>query len=571
MKRKKPVLMLTLALAWAVPVVLMATAPDSTNDKRVSKADQRKFATLAERFGVRTEDWFVAYFYNPKDVVYDTVDNGLPGEFVAPDKSYVEAFRKFLSEVDSNGDGRYTLRDDAFDPEYDADDMARFDRNKDGILSANDIAPRPKPALQERIQRILGSLPPARQRYVGWPEEHQTPVRALEAEIFELQVRIDSSRRSDSSLASALSEELKAAIKERTAILAPRIARGTELFNQRCSGCHGEDGRGNGPASRFIGDDLAGRGKLAPPRDIAWGIFKFQRRDSGKLPTDADLFATIRRGLPGAAMPAWIELTDRQVWDLVDYVKHLTDEASLAHKQNKPVLPFILARRNPPITPVPDPPSASAELAQNGRYAFMVMQCYTCHGVSGRGDGDRGIQADSNGRMIQARNYQTTHLLKGGSTPREIYRTIAHGIGGTPMPAHTDDALLITNDMSAEFRVAVRIGGSEEQEEEFFDEDEEEEDGEEDDEAQYEFRIVAGLAQAEVDRIKAFVLGQPSREDVKRMSDSERVHRAQQCRWALAYYVRSLMPKENQRRSGMDSHRIPSTVSESRNTKGTNQ
>lgn len=196
----------------------------------------------------------------------------------------------------------------------------------------------------------------------------------------------------------------------------------------------------------------------------------------------------------------------------------------------------------------------------------MVMQCYTCHGVSGRGDGDRGIQADSDGRMIQARNYQVTRLLKGGSSPREIYRTIAHGIGSTPMPAHTDDVLVITNDMSAEFRVAVRVGGEEEEEEEFFDEEEEDED----DDAQYEFHLVTGLSETEVEQIKAFVLSQPSREDVEKMSDSERVNRARQSRWALVYYVRSIIPKENQRRSGMDYHRILSAKSESRNTKGTN-
>ncbi len=567
MKRKKPVLMLALTLVTPAPVVLMAAAPDSTDEEQIFKADQRKFATLAERFGVRTEDWLVAYFYNPKDVVYDTADKGLPGEFVVPDKSHTEAFREFLHEVDTNGDGRYTLRDDGFDPEYDAEDMARFDRNKDGILSANDIAPRPKPALQERIQRILESLPRARQRYVGWPKERHTPERGVEREVFELEKRIESSKQSDPSLAGALNKQLETAINKRTALLAPRLERGERLFTERCAGCHGEDGRGNGPASRFIGDDLAGRGKLAPPRDIAWGIFKFQRRDSGELPTDGDLFATIRRGLPGAAMPAWTELTDQQVWDLVDYIKHLTDEASLAHKLNEPVLPFLMARRNPPMTPVPDPPSASPALVQNGRYAFMLMQCYSCHGVSGRGDGDRGIQADSDGRMIQARNYQATRLLKGGSTPREIYRTIAHGIGSTPMPAYTDEALLITNDMPAEFRVAVRIGRGEEEQEEFFDEDDEDEEEEED--AQYEFHLVAGLSEAEVEQIKPFVLGQPSREDVEKMSDSERVHRAQQCRWALAYYVRSLMPKPNYERFGMESNRVPSGTNHPSNTKGT--
>ncbi|MCH9003415.1 MAG: hypothetical protein IIC02_12660, partial [Planctomycetes bacterium] len=48
MKRKKLILMLAL--------IFVSAAPDSTEDRRLSKAEQRKFATLAERFGVRTED-----------------------------------------------------------------------------------------------------------------------------------------------------------------------------------------------------------------------------------------------------------------------------------------------------------------------------------------------------------------------------------------------------------------------------------------------------------------------------------------------------------------------------------
>ena len=83
MKRKKPILMLWLTLVSAVPLIVMATVPESQDDQQVSQSEQRKFAALAERFGVRTEDWFVAYFYKPKDVVHDTAEKGTPEEFIA--------------------------------------------------------------------------------------------------------------------------------------------------------------------------------------------------------------------------------------------------------------------------------------------------------------------------------------------------------------------------------------------------------------------------------------------------------------------------------------------------------
>jgi len=519
------------------------SAADPVVDPPIPQPDLEAFLPLVERFGVRTEDWFVAYFFRPQDIVFDANDRGRPEDFVKPQESHVEEFRKFLNAVDSNRDGRYTSRDDGFDPEYDAGSMERLDRNEDGVLTENDIAPRPNRAMRDRIQRIIESLPRDRQRYVGWPPNRRKPEQDIEEQIIGLQSQSHSSQPGDSEAARRYLRAIKTACQERASLLAPRLARGSLLFEQRCAGCHGKDGRGSGPAAKFIGDNLSGEGKFASPRDIAWGTFKFQSRDVGNLPTDEDLFATIRRGLPGSAMPSWTELSDEQVWDLVDYVKHLAERAHQSHFDDEIVPLFLLHRRITPVEPVPDQPAATPAMIREGRYSFMLMQCYTCHGVSGRGDGHRAIQADSDGRIIQARNYQATRLLKGGSNPSEIYRTIAHGIGTTPMPAHPDDLLVLTNDMPAEFTEAIRIGGGDtDAEDGFFDDQDGEGESEDSQEPQYEFRLVPGLSQVEVDQIKAYVSGLPSRQDVEMMSASDRIQRARQCRWALVHYVRSLMP-----------------------------
>lgn len=529
-----------LMTVWTALTQTGAASAGAAGDPSIDR-ETRRFVELAERFGSRTEDWYTAYFFRPKDVVFDSSDAPRVEEFETVAQSVKDAFNSLVASLDTDEDRRFTLRDDGFDPEDDAEVMRKWDRNKDGILSESDMAPQASASMASHIRRLLNAVPEGSQRYAGWPIDRAKPERAIEEKIFQIQRDVNALEHSDREHEKTLVAELQKTIASRAELLAPRWERGRKLFEERCAGCHGKTGRGDGPAAPFIGNDLEGTGNLAPPRDFSHGIFKFQRRDSGKLPADGDLYATIRRGMPGSAMPAWTELADEQVWDLVDHVKHLVDEAYLEHYKDKFVPLFLMVDRNPDVQGVPDPPADSPELRKVGRYSFLLMQCYTCHGVDGRGDGFRAIQRDSNGRFIQARNYQITRLLKGGSTPPEISRTIAHGIGSTPMPAHTDEALLIPNDMPADFVVAVKVGGAADTKEEFFDEDEKQDKG--DGANRVEFRLVEGLAQDEVDRVKTYVAGLPAREDFVRMSEDERAQRAQIRRWALTYYVRSLMPQ----------------------------
>lgn len=521
---------------------LVLAGPENEAARRASSVNReyKRFAALTRRFGKRSADWYVAYFYRPKDVVFDAPNSGRPDELTAVDNKTLGAFHKFLETVDSNGDGRYTASDDDFDPEYDEEVMEQWDRNQDGILSENDVAPRPMPSVVERIRHLQDILPEGEQLYRGWPAPRTTPEKAIESRIFEIQQRLRALPHGKTENREALTGELKSLLEQRAGMLAPRIERGKRLFTERCAGCHGQDGRGNGPASRFIGNALDGRGTLALPRDFTRGIFKFQRRDSGNMPADGDLFATIRRGMPGSAMPAWTELNDQQAWDLVDYIKDLVDQAYLAKFKKKFIPRFLSAASNAPIEPIPAAPSDSPELRRVGRYSFLLVQCYSCHGTSGKGDGVRGIQPDSEGRLLQARNYQATRLLKGGSTPREIYRTFTHGIGGTPMPSHFDDAMLIPNDMPMNFVVPVEVDGK------------------------YEFHLAPGITQGELKLIKEYVASLPSSDELAKMSSSERSRRAQYRRWALVYYIRSLMPSTAVQASRADrlSEASPRTASD---------
>jgi mono/diheme cytochrome c family protein len=67
------------------------------------------------------------------------------------------------------------------------------------------------------------------------------------------------------------------------------------------------------------------------------------------------------------------------------------------------------------------------------------MECGTCHGPDGRGDGEAAAgMRDDAGRQVFAFDMTRSWLLKGGITPEDIYRTIHTGLDGTPMPAYQD-------------------------------------------------------------------------------------------------------------------------------------
>lgn len=82
------------------------------------------------------------------------------------------------------------------------------------------------------------------------------------------------------------------------------IADGAALFQEKCAGCHGFDGRGQ----TLVGGNVYPR----VPSLLAL------------MPTltDGQAFAYIRDGIRNTAMPAW-NLDDRQIWQLVVFLRHL--------------------------------------------------------------------------------------------------------------------------------------------------------------------------------------------------------------------------------------------------------
>lgn len=105
------------------------------------------------------------------------------------------------------------------------------------------------------------------------------------------------------------------------------LARGTELYTTRCAMCHGADGDGRGSVARFLDPR---------PRDFTRAVYKLRTTASGTLPTDADLFRTITRGVPGTAMLGWGGLPAADRWELVHYIKSLSPRFA-AEGQGEPI------------------------------------------------------------------------------------------------------------------------------------------------------------------------------------------------------------------------------------------
>ncbi len=225
-----------------------------------------------------------------------------------------------------------------------------------------------------------------------------------------------------------------------------RLEPGQRAYVAFCSGCHGIEGDGGGPAARH----------LEPrPRNFRSGIFKFTSTDTGTAPTRKDIFQTITRGLSGASMPDFRLLSEETRWDLVEYVRYLAirgsfEQLALQFAWDEEELPdleetadIILGRWSPqaarPVYPATPEPPMTEETVARGKEIFASSSggsCSSCHGEGGRGDGPAAADfLDDWGYPIVPRDL-TTGVFRAGSESADLYRSIVTGINGTPMPAY---------------------------------------------------------------------------------------------------------------------------------------
>lgn len=192
---------------------------------------------------------------------------------------------------------------------------------------------------------------------------------------------------------------------------------GKAVYDQHCAACHGAKGDGNGPATVWL---------FPKPRDFNSGLFKIQSTPAGNPPTDEDVFQTITRGMAGSSMPSFTYLSEQQRRDVVQYVKSLTPQSASEIK---------------PSIQVPPEPGVTVDALVRGKEAYTRLQCFTCHGDNGQGDGPSAATLKDNwGFPLLPRDF-TLGSFRGGSEGRDLYLRIATGMAGTPMPPFGDDIL----------------------------------------------------------------------------------------------------------------------------------
>lgn len=246
------------------------------------------------------------------------------------------------------------------------------------------------------------------------------------------------------------------------------------LYRKHCASCHGISGDGAGPSAAA----------LSPyPRDFRWGLFKYTSTAGGAKPSADDLDRTLQRGIPGTAMPSFAKLSAEHRAALIEYVRYLSirgeterelislvvdqDELmirveELAADSVEPLAGQWRDAADRVIVPPQFIPPADArwsEAARRGQqlYASSAAQCSKCHGVHGRGDGEqaadlyddwnkskKGVTPEQTRQLasrfrlplqaIRPRDL-TREPLHGGAEPIDLYRRVAVGIKGTPMPA----------------------------------------------------------------------------------------------------------------------------------------
>lgn len=191
------------------------------------------------------------------------------------------------------------------------------------------------------------------------------------------------------------------------------LRRGQRVYAANCAVCHGESGNGKGAMAHML---------VTQPRDFRPGWFKFRSTPSGALPTDDDIMKIVTAGIRWTAMVGRADLSEPDRRAVVQYLKTFSPR-------------FAKESSAPPIT-VPAEPGPSKNRIDAGRELYQDAECAKCHGKRADGQGESGAELkDDWGNPLPASDL-TWRPLKRGSAPRDLYRTLAAGLNGTPMPAY---------------------------------------------------------------------------------------------------------------------------------------
>lgn len=223
-----------------------------------------------------------------------------------------------------------------------------------------------------------------------------------------------------------------------------RVVAGQLIFKDLCANCHGVLGDGDG----LVVDDRGG------PRDFRRAVFKFTSTGA-PTPTRADIERSVRVGLPGTRMESGFDdEPPERIEAAIEYlifiaqrgaverrlIAELADDELLEDALIDETLAEVAedwrGASERVLTPAAPAPEASAASIARGRELFLSeeVKCADCHGAEADGEGPQAeTLKDDWGQPIAPADL-TEGEFRGGDRPIDLYRRIAGGIPGTPMP-----------------------------------------------------------------------------------------------------------------------------------------
>lgn len=212
---------------------------------------------------------------------------------------------------------------------------------------------------------------------------------------------------------------------------------GREAYQTYCIGCHGENGDGKGPASKFF---------VIQPRDFTSGVYKFASVPAGEVPHDIDIYNAIDKGLARSSMPSWRFLSSNTKKALVAYLKTFSPDTFSEPPGT---------RLSIPQNPFAGDPEAELEAVELGKAVYHgFTACYSCHPSYASPDEinsyreEIGQPARKYNIDLYEEKYSETvwgdtiiapdflkRKLKNGNDLQTLLMTIQAGIGGTAMPS----------------------------------------------------------------------------------------------------------------------------------------
>ncbi len=214
---------------------------------------------------------------------------------------------------------------------------------------------------------------------------------------------------------------------------------GKSVYTEYCMPCHGVNGDGKGTSAK---------GLAVPPRNFKLGQFKFGRVVSGELPHDEDFYLILRNGLTGTAMLPWKELSDKQMFNLVQYIKTFAPQKWEGADKK---LGDVIA-----ITKDPYGEAHKDSAIQRGKEVYhAVAQCWTCHRAYVGHEEFSQISQKINGKPVTEFDPEMYHIklqpndygynsmppeftydsVRSAKTVEELYVRLNAGVGGAAMPS----------------------------------------------------------------------------------------------------------------------------------------